>query len=193
MGAGALNCEKGQNIHNHSPPSEWKILPRVLQDVTQAVSHNIHVTPKGIQNGQGMDYQPMEASIAAANIGRVRSVVRKAKSALDKTDNENKDRIGGNSTNQCNTENINKLVGTYQLYTDDAFCFGLHNQYAIFQSPFQANSGSQPKYCLLIWLSSLPYLLNIVCENKFTLKYMPVVKPYRISKIGNQLERHYLF
>ena len=124
----ALSCEKSQNIHNHLPPPEWKILPHALQDITQAVRCNIHVTPKDIQNGRGLDYQPMEASFAAANVSRIRSVVKKAKSCIDKTDNERvnpfkiiasfpaiKERVDGSSTNQCNTENINKLVGTYQM------------------------------------------------------------------------------
>ena len=73
----ALSCEKSQNIHNHSPPSELKILPQVLKDITQAVQHNIHVTSKAIQNGQGLDYQPMEAS---ANVSHIRLVIKKAKS-----------------------------------------------------------------------------------------------------------------
>ena len=41
-----------------------KILPHVLQDISQAVSRNIHATSKGIQNGDtddvysfGRDYQ----------------------------------------------------------------------------------------------------------------------------------------
>jgi len=139
----ALSCEKGQSIHNHSPPSEWKILPHVLQDITQALCCNIHVTPKEIQNGQGLDYQPMEASFAAANVSRIRAVVKKVKSCIDKTDNERvnpfkvivsfpaiKERIDGSSTNQCNTESINKLVGTYQLDGDDAYCFGQDKHYA---------------------------------------------------------------
>jgi len=165
----ALNCEKGQTIHNHSPPSEWKILPHVLQDITQTVCRNIHVTAKDIQNGRGLDYQPMDASIAAVNIGRIRSVVKKAKSAIDKTDNERvnpfkvitsfpaiKECIDGNSTNQCNTENINELVGTYQLDGDDTYCF---DQYALFQSPFQAEQWSTAESVIyryrLYWLSSL--------------------------------------
>ena len=123
----------------------------VLQDVTQAVRCNIHVTPKDIQNGQGLDYQLMEASFATANVSRIRSVVKKAKSFLIKTDNERvnpfkiiasfpaiKERIDGNSTNQSNTENIKKLVRTFQLDGDDAYSFGRHKQYAFFQSPFQA-------------------------------------------------------
>ena len=46
----ALSCEKSQTIHNHLSPSEWKILPHVLQDITQAVHCNIHVILKDIQN-----------------------------------------------------------------------------------------------------------------------------------------------
>ena len=73
----ALSCEKSQKIHNHSPPSEWKILPHVIQDITQAISRNIHASPKDIQNGRGLDYQPMEVSLAAANVSRIRSVVKR--------------------------------------------------------------------------------------------------------------------
>ena len=42
-----------QNIHNHSPPSEWKILPHVLQDITQAVRHNVLVTQKTFRVDEG--------------------------------------------------------------------------------------------------------------------------------------------
>jgi len=117
----------------------------------QAVCCNIHVTPKEIQNGRGLDYQPMEASFAAANVSRIRAVVKKVKSCIDNTDNERvnpfkviasfpaiKEYIDGSSTNQYKTESINKLVGTYQLDGDDAYCFGWDKHYAYFQSPFQA-------------------------------------------------------
>ena len=121
----------------------------------------------------------MEASIAAANIGRVRSVVRKAKSTVDKTDNERvnpftfidsfpfiKDRSDGNSTNQSNTENINKLVGKYQLDIDDAYSFGRDYQYAFFQSPFQAEQWSTVEVLFIdidyTGCHHFPYLLNII-------------------------------
>ena len=30
----SFNAEKNDYIHNHPPPSEWKISPAVLQDIT---------------------------------------------------------------------------------------------------------------------------------------------------------------
>ena len=51
----ALSCEKSQRIHNHPPPLEWKILAHIIQDITQAISRNIHTSPKDIQNGRGLD------------------------------------------------------------------------------------------------------------------------------------------
>ena len=61
------NADKNGSIHNHNPPPEWKIGPNVLRDITQAAQRNIRVTPKEVQNGVGMDYQPIEKSLPAAN------------------------------------------------------------------------------------------------------------------------------
>ena len=162
----AFSCEKSQKIHNHLPPSEWKILPHVLQDITQAVHCNIHVTPKDIQNGRGLDYQLMETSFATANVSCIRSVVKRAKSFLDKTDNERvnpfkiialfpaiKEHIDGNSTDQSNTENIKKLIGTYQLNGDNAYSFGRDKQYAFSNHLFELNNGPQLKCCSLILIT----------------------------------------
>ena len=41
-----FNDEKNDYIHNHPPPSEWKISPIVLQDITNMAKSNIKVTPK---------------------------------------------------------------------------------------------------------------------------------------------------
>ena len=82
-----FNAEKNDYIHNHPPPSEWKISPVVLQDNTNMAKSNIKITPKDMQKGIGLNYQPMEASLAAANIDRVRVVVRKARKEIDKVDN----------------------------------------------------------------------------------------------------------
>ena len=57
-----LVVKKSQRIHNHPPPLEWKLLPHIIQDIAQAISRNIHTSPKDIQNRRGLDYQPMEAS-----------------------------------------------------------------------------------------------------------------------------------
>ena len=54
-------------MHNNSPPSEWKVCPRVLLDISNAVFLNISVTPKELQNGVGMQYRPMETSLPCNN------------------------------------------------------------------------------------------------------------------------------
>ena len=50
--------------------------------------HNIKATPKDMQKGIGLNYQPMEASLAAANIDRVRALVRKVRKEIDKVDSD---------------------------------------------------------------------------------------------------------
>ena len=82
----------------------------------------------------------MEASLAVANIDRVRAVVRKARKEIDKVDNNRinpfkvvasfpsiKDRIDGTIT-LSNGEAVSKLVGKYQLEGDDAYNFGGERQ-----------------------------------------------------------------
>ena len=39
-------------IHNHLPPSEWKISPKVLSDITTLISQNSQLTAKEVQKGQ---------------------------------------------------------------------------------------------------------------------------------------------
>ena len=73
----ALNTGSGSTIHNHSPPSEWKLCPRVLADISNAVSRNISVIPK-LQKGVGMQYCPMETSLATANLDRMRAIVERS-------------------------------------------------------------------------------------------------------------------
>jgi len=48
----------------------------VLEDISNTTIKNISITPKKLQRGKGMNYQPMNASIAVANIERVKSVVK---------------------------------------------------------------------------------------------------------------------
>ena len=59
---------------------------------------------------------------------------------------------------------------------DDAYSFGRDKQYAFFQSPFQAEQWSTAKILFIdidyTGCHHFPYLLNIVCQNRFTLKYM---------------------
>ena len=58
-----FNAEKNDYIHNHPPPSEWKISPVVLQDITNMAKSNIKVTPKNMQKGIGLNYPPIYRSI----------------------------------------------------------------------------------------------------------------------------------
>lgn len=44
---------------------------------------NASITPKEVQKGTGMEYRPMQVSIAAANLHRVRAIVKKARNEID--------------------------------------------------------------------------------------------------------------
>ena len=89
-----------------------------------------------MQKGIGLNYQPIEASLAAANISKVWAVVRKARKEIDKVDSDRvnpfkvvasfpsiKDHIDG-SIILWNAEAVSKLVGKYQIEGDDAYNFG---------------------------------------------------------------------
>ena len=52
----ALNTGSGSSIHNHPAPSEWRVPPKVLCDISNAVSRNTSISPKELQKGVGMDY-----------------------------------------------------------------------------------------------------------------------------------------
>ena len=93
-----------------------------------------------MQKGIGLNYQPIEASLAAANIDRVQGVVRKARKEIDKVDSDRvnpfkviasfpsiKDCIDGSIT-LSNAEAVSKLVSKYQLEGDDAYNFGGERQ-----------------------------------------------------------------
>ena len=75
----ALNTETSGKLHNPMTPSEWKISPKVLSDISNVISKNTTLTLKGI----GMDYRPMEAPPPTANIDR-RAVVKKARREVEK-------------------------------------------------------------------------------------------------------------
>ena len=183
-----LNADKTDAMHNHHPPLEWRIPPNVLSDITRTAQRNFSVTPKEVQKGVGMNYRPMELSLAAANIDRIRSVMKKARQEVDKIDNERvnpfkiiasfpaiKKRI--DESNLCqNTEMIEKMVDSYQLRGDNAYCFGRERQFAHFQSPFQAFQWANAEVLFVdidyTGCHHFPYLLNIVCQNNVTSKYM---------------------
>ena len=114
-----FNAEKNEYIHNHPPPSEWKISPAVLQDITNLAKRDMRVTPKDMQKGGGLNYQPMEPSLATASLDRVRAVVRKARKEIDKVNNGRLDpfkviasfqSIKARIDSTSNTEAVGKLV-----------------------------------------------------------------------------------
>ena len=71
---------------------------------------------------------------------------------------------------------INTLVGKYQLDGDNAYIFGRDRQYAFFQAPFQAYEWSKAEVLYVdidyTGCHHFKYLLNIVCLNSVTKKYM---------------------
>jgi len=185
----AISNEKGETFHNHPLPSEWKIPPHILKDIEQTVKRNVHISPKEIQQGVGMECSPMEQSLAAANLERIRTVVKKVRKDVDKVDNERvnpfkiiasfkhiKERIDGTNSCAANAEAIDKLVGKYQLEGDHAYCFGSERQYAFFQSPFQAFHWKSAEVLFVdidyTGCHHFPYLFNVVCFNSVTSNYM---------------------
>ena len=63
-----LNAEGKGKLHNHAAPAEWKIPPNALEDISNTALKNASITPKEVQKGKGMSYQPINVSMAAANI-----------------------------------------------------------------------------------------------------------------------------
>jgi len=131
-----LNSQSDSQMHNHPPPSEWKIVSNVLSDVSNVITRNSQLTPKEIQKGLGMNYNPMEVSIAAANLDRMRAVVNKSKKDVYKVDNDkinpfkivasfpSIERIDQNNTQQSlEVDAIDKMVGKYQLDGDTVYSF----------------------------------------------------------------------
>jgi len=184
-----LNSQNTE-MHNHSPPSDWRITPKVLNDISNVVTLNPQLTPKEIQKGSGLSYNPMEKSIAAANLERVRAVVNKSKKDVYKVDNDKltpfkivssfpsiKERIDHNNVHQSlEVDVIDKMVGKYQLDGDNAYFFTRDRRFAFFQCPFHAThwSNAVALFVDIDYTSNcyFPYLLNIVCLNSVTNKYM---------------------
>jgi len=183
----ALNSGSSGGIHNHPPPSEWKVLPKVLSDISNAISRNTSISPKELQKGCGMDYRPMETSLPTANLGRMRAIVKRVRKDVEKIDCEKvnpfsliasfsamKSRIDRQCTLLENKLNeIDTLIGTYQLDTDDAYAFSRDKRYAFFQSPFHW-SIADALFADIDYTGNhhFPYLFNIVCFNNNTKCYM---------------------
>ena len=185
----AINSEGKGKLHNHAAPAEWKIPPNVLEDISNTAMKNASITPKEVQKGKGMSYQPINVSMAAANIDRVRAVVKRARKDVEKVDNEKvnpfkvvasfpsiKQSIDGDTGDLPLVSTINTLMGKYQLDGDNAYIFGRDRQYAFFQAPFQAYEWSRAEVLFIdidyTGCHHFKYLLNIVCLNSVTKKYM---------------------
>jgi len=112
--------------------------------------------------------------MAAANIERVRAVVKKARKQADKVDNEGvnpfkiiasfsliKECMHGNSAGMTHSNAIDKLIGKYHLDGDEAYSFGHDTQYALFQSLFQ----------VLQWLEADVLFADIGCHHSPFVQY----------------------
>jgi len=54
----AINAERttAGDLHNHLPPSEWRLPPKMICDIADATKRNMQLTPKEIQKGIGQTY-----------------------------------------------------------------------------------------------------------------------------------------
>ena len=212
----AINTETSGKMHNHMAPSEWKISPKILSDISNVVSKNTTLTPKDLQKGIGMDYRPIEASLPTANIDRMRAVVKEARREVEKIDNEKvnpfkaiasfpaiKHRIDqqqGSVQDNTLTE-VNRLIDTYQLDGDDTYNFTRDRRFTFFQAHFQAFhwSGAEALFVDVDYTGNhhFQYLLNIVCFNNITKRYIACGRAlmnhqdgYSIGKALSVLSNH---
>jgi len=160
-------CTQNSEMHNHLPPSEWKITPKVLSDISNAISRNSQLTPKQIQKGLGMNYNPMEVSVATGNIDRVRENVNKSKKDIYKVNNGKinpfkiidsfpsiKERIDRNNLHHTlETAAVDKMIGKYQLDGDSAYCFTRDRRFTFFSLLFRQPIGLKPQHYLLILIT----------------------------------------
>jgi len=103
-----------------------------------------------------MEYKPMQVSLSASNIGRIRAAVQKGRRDVDKVDHERvnpfaiivsfpaiKERV--DQSNPSDIQGINDMIGLYQLDGDNAYSFGRDRQFAWLQAPFQAHHWAKSK------------------------------------------------
>ena len=134
-----------------------------------------------------MNYNPMEVSVATGNIDRVRVNVNKSKKEIYKVNNGKINPIkiidsfpsikGRNNLHHAlETAAVDKMIGKYQMDGDSAYRITRDRRFAFFQSPFQATHWSKATapFVDINYASNhhFPYLLNIVCMNDVTTKYM---------------------
>lgn len=85
---------------------------------------------------------------------------------------------------------IDMLIGTYQLDCDDAYAFSRDKSYTFFQSLFQAYHWSRADalFADVDYTSNhhFPYLFNMVCFNSITKSYMACGRSLIIIRMGHQ-------
>ena len=121
----------------------------------------------------------------------MRAIVKKARKKVDTIDNKRVnpfkvvasfpaikcriDQQQGSVQESILTE-VNRLIDTYQLDEDSAFSFTRDRRYAFFQAPFQAYHwcGAEALFVDVDYTGNhyFQYLLNIVCFNKITNRYI---------------------
>ena len=197
-----INAEKttAGNLHNHLPPSEWKLSPKLVNDIAEVTKKH----SKEVQKGAGMDYRPMQVSLAAANIDRIRAVVKKARRDVEKVDHDKVNPfaiiVSFPSIKECVDQSTSELVqgiddmiGTYQLDGDDAYSFGRDRRYAWFQVPFQAYhwANSEALFVDIDYTGChhFPYLLNVVCKNSILKQYMACGRVLLNRQDGTSIEK----
>ena len=52
-------------------PSDWRLPPKLVDDIVTATKKNIYITPKEVKEGAGMDYRTIQDSLVAAYIDRI--------------------------------------------------------------------------------------------------------------------------
>ena len=203
----AMNTGTSNTMHNHAAPSVWKISPRVLADISNAVSHNLSVTPKELQKGVGMPYRPKEASLPAINLDRMRAAVKKVRKEVEKINNDKVNpfkiiasfpAIKAGIDKQCTvlesrSKEIDELIGAYQLDGNNAYQFTRDKRYAFFQSPFQLYHWYKAD-ALFVDVDytgnhHFPYLFNVVCFNKNTKDYMACGRVLMNHQDGESIEK----
>ena len=64
------------NAHSHSRPPENRLTQEVRKDIAKTLDKDPNITVAEIHKGVGLDYIPAEKNLAAANLERVRKVVK---------------------------------------------------------------------------------------------------------------------
>ena len=154
-----------------------------------------------------MPYRPMEASLPAINLDRMRAAVKKVRKEVEKIDNDKVNpfkiiasfpAIKAGIDKQCTvlesrSKEIDELIGAYQLDGDNAYQFTRDRRYAFFQSPFQLYHWYKAD-ALFVDVDytgnhHFPYLFNVVCFNNNTKGYMACGRVLMNHQDGESIEK----